>query len=128
LNWTLVSNLQYLDDYSARTPEDLNPVAFTAIMAAVTNEPGITLTRLRNAVDKRYSDDINWMLLTERLYVDLERERLDDPGKVQVFPDSETSQIAQIVRRDLADPVPSHPRDVLIKVVLHADRGQRHGR
>ena len=81
VNWTLFSNLEFLHEYLAAEDEPVSANSL-ALLDRVRHQQGITLADLLH----EQSTDAVYLLIAQRqLYVDLQRERLVEPARVQVY-------------------------------------------
>jgi putative transposase len=94
----LVRNFEYLDDYYRRwaTPPDLAPDTVARILAAVSDEPGISKRRLAQLESPFDMDILHWLIVLGKIYVDLRRCPLADDEYVHVYRDSDQAQIYEL--------------------------------
>src|SRR6266851_1108760 len=110
VDWTLLANLDFLADFFAGQCPDPAAPAIAALVAAVRQEPGITLRDVLSlANDKGLAADMVYALLVDRhLVVDLKAQRLSAPESVVVFGDAE-AQVAWHLQQRRAGLCPSLP-------------------
>lgn len=98
LDPTLVSNFEYLDDYYRRwaTPPDLVPDTVAQILAAVSDEPGISKRQLAHLEPPIDMDILHWLIVLGKIYVDLRRCPLADDEHVHIYCDSDQAQIYEL--------------------------------
>jgi hypothetical protein len=88
ISWTLQRNFRWLEDYLGLDGLKVDGEVSQAVLALVTDKQGITLAELLQQADP---DDINTLIATSQLYVDLEAAPLAEPDRVQVFSDQVTA-------------------------------------
>jgi putative transposase len=96
INWTLYRNRQFLRSYVNQgycVTEEIT----RSLQATVVAHPGITLLELIQAVSESSMDDINALIATRQLYVDLEQEPLAEPDRVHLFENAAIAQAYAIV-------------------------------
>lgn len=91
LDIILYSNITYLHGYERH---NVTEKSRQEILETVQNEPGITLFYL---CQKHNADDINRMIQTGELYVDLHKYRLSDPDFALVFSDELTGKALDMI-------------------------------
>jgi putative transposase len=86
IDWVLARNTIFLEDYFRRI-ESLVVKEDSAIevLDIVSEDAGILLADLLDQIKKASSDDIYTLITTERLYVNLSKIPLAEPGRVRVF-------------------------------------------
>lgn len=91
IDWVKYRNLKYLKDYldrrylvSEEIEENLNKI--------VTTQPGISLAQLLHKARIATSDDINALIATNKLYVDLSAVSLTEQERVHIFRDQVTAE------------------------------------
>ena len=89
INWVKYRNYQYLKSYiHKKYSASINEASF--ILEIVASQPGITYSDL--LLNKEISaDDINALIASKEIYVDLENTPLAEPEKVHIFRDKDTS-------------------------------------
>jgi putative transposase len=88
INWVLTRNTIYLEDYFRRIESLIvEDDAATELLAIVEEKPGIFLADLLDHIKKASADDIYILIITERLYVNLNAKPLAEPDQVRVFRD-----------------------------------------
>ncbi len=90
-DWTYLRNLRFLEEYlRGPRPEVATEVA-ESVRTAVMRQPGMTLLELLCSQPEAIADDIYFLIVTDQIYVDLTRQALATPSRVQVFLDRETA-------------------------------------
>lgn len=101
INWTFYRNRQFLKSYQSQ-----GYIADEAIIVELQNivvsNPGITLTELEQLASNGNVDDINSLIASHQLFVDLEKELLAEPEQVHIFRDSKIAQAYQFAKPCLA--------------------------
>jgi putative transposase len=115
IDWVRYRNLKYLKDYldksylvSEEVEESLNKV--------VTTQPGISLTQLVQKSQIATIDDINALIATKKLYVDLSAVSLTEQERVHIFRDQVTAEAYVTAALNYSQPVTSSLQTVDIKV------------
>ncbi len=99
INWVEQRNWAFLADYVRADCPPVNPQACALILAMVEGNPGVTLARLQQLVRPlATADDINILIATARIYVDLDTYPLADADDVPVFRDEEMARAYAVVR------------------------------
>jgi putative transposase len=96
INWTLYRNRQFLRSYlnqGYRVAEEVTQ----SIQATVGAHPGMTMIELIQTVSESNIDDINTLIATRQLYVDLEQELLVEPDRVHLFENAAIAQAYTVV-------------------------------
>ena len=107
VNWTAQRNWAYLADYCRADCPAVRPEVAALVEALVEAEPGISLTRLlKRAGPSATADDLNRLVATARLYVDLGAAVLAEPDYVRVFRDGETARAYAIITQTAPAPGP----------------------
>jgi putative transposase len=96
INWTLHRNRQFLRSYLIQG-YSVDEEVSTALQAAVCEHPGITFTELIQSVSTSNADDINALIATQQIYVDLKKELLAEPERVHLFQDSRIAEAYAVV-------------------------------
>lgn len=92
IDWTLQRNLLFLEDYLRADCPMVGDQAALAILAVVTQTPGIRLDGLLGQLVSARSDDVYALIATGRLVVDVHAAPLAEPERVRVFRDAETAR------------------------------------
>ena len=115
IDWVRYRNLKYLKGYidenylvSGELEESLNKI--------VTTHPGINLTQLLQKAQAANIDDINALIATNKLYIDLSAVSLTEQERVHVFRDQVTAEAYVTARLNYSQPVTSSLQTVNIKV------------
>lgn len=92
INWVYQRNLDYLEDYYRGNAAHVEESARSAILSAVAAEPGITLeTLFKRVEDSATRDDVQMLIATDAIYVDLHRHDIVEFDQVPVYPDRDTA-------------------------------------
>jgi putative transposase len=113
INWVLVRNLCYLDDYRRGEPVGFDAQDRALAIACVSACPGVSLDQLiRRMATPGAIDCVHSMIAHREIYVDLRAASLTDPSSVRVFRDQEsatcggaTSRRARLVHIDVGSSV-----------------------
>ena len=98
INWIAQRNWAFLADYFRADCPTVDQAALAAILAIVERDPGVTVARLQERVATiATADDINILIATARIYVDLQTYALAEPEYAPVFRDEEMAQAYAIV-------------------------------
>lgn len=89
IDWIKYRNRQFLKSYIEKNYQIRDEVA-AFVKSIVTSQPGITYLKLLQ-YQKVSPDDINALLATEELYIDLSAAPLAEPEKVHIFRNKETA-------------------------------------
>lgn len=105
INWTYQRNLEYLEDYLRANSPMVEEGARQAIISLVSSEPGITLEALFHRVEGAANrDDVQIMIATEEIIVDLYRWDITEFDKARAYPDRDTaSAYRQVIETPSAD-------------------------
>jgi transposase InsO family protein len=90
IDWIKYRNRQFLKSYTEQKYQIKSSVA-TFIKSLVTSQPGITYFNLLQYQTVN-PDDLNALIATEELYIDLSAAPLAEPEKVHIFRNRETAQ------------------------------------
>ena len=96
-NWTLQRNLNFLDDYFRNPSPSVEESARKSITSLVSEQTGITLAELLDLADEYTADDIYQLILSNKVYVDLEASLLVEARRVKVFPNLQTAKAYELV-------------------------------
>ncbi|WP_283153618.1 TnsA endonuclease N-terminal domain-containing protein [Guptibacillus hwajinpoensis] len=92
INWNLHRNFIFLDDFLRRKNQlSVNSKSLNDIKKVVFSEAGITLKQLiEESTNNNFNaDDVYVSVLTDKIYVDLNKSVLADPSSVKVFLNTE---------------------------------------
>ena len=90
INWTAQRNWAYLTDYFDGSCPTVDHATLRRVLSVVAQEPGIRLAQLQERLSGLVSaDDLNILIATARLFVDLGIYALAEPEYVPVFRDPE---------------------------------------
>lgn len=101
INWKFQRNADFLFDYFVDDPTEVSSDAVERITALVRAEPGISYDKLTN-IDDINPDDVNMLIATNRIYVDLEKELLADSKETHIFVDENTAKAHVVQLRALS--------------------------
>ena len=90
IDWIKYRNRQFLKSYTEQKYQIKSSVA-AFVKSLVTSQPGITYFKLLQ-YQTVSPDDLNTLLATEELYIDLSAAPLAEPEKVHIFRDQETAE------------------------------------
>jgi hypothetical protein len=90
INWIFVENFVWLEDYFTNKPLNVKPAVSSIIQTLVRAKPGISITEIREHVPEATADDLNILIATRQIFVDLEKYLLPLPDRVKVFIDQDT--------------------------------------
>ncbi len=89
INWTTQRNWTFLADYVEGSCPEVGEDALVRVLAVIEDEPGIRLARLQQRLAGLVTaDDLNVLIATARIYVDLGAYALAEPAYVPVFRDT----------------------------------------
>jgi len=98
INWMEQRNWAFLADYLGVDCPPVSSEAVAAIVTIVENNPGVTLARLLEQVKSlATTDEVNVLIATTRIYVDLRSYALAEPDAVPVFRDATMAQACTII-------------------------------
>ncbi|HEY9696298.1 MAG TPA: Mu transposase C-terminal domain-containing protein [Trichocoleus sp.] len=97
INWVFIENFIWLEDYFNDRPLDVVAPVVSAVQSLVSAEPGITLTEIRERLGEVTVDDLNIMVATRQIFVDLEKHRLPLPQQVKVFIDQDSYNYYKLI-------------------------------
>src|SRR6266567_1080758 len=109
IDWTIYSNLRFLQQYLRGPRSDIPSDTVTAIQTTVMTYSGITLLDLLHILPAGTADDVYFLIVTDHLYVDLAHARLEEPERVQVFLDRKVAEkhAAMAISTSASYPCPS---------------------
>lgn len=93
LNFCLCDNIRFLLDYRNRPRPEADENRDHEIIEIVDRKIGITLDQLIPPLGPFNADDIYWLVVTKRIYIDLARAPLRYPTRCLVFPDKQISDM-----------------------------------
>jgi putative transposase len=85
INSVFVRNFVWLEDYFQKKQLQVEENLTSAILTTVKEQPGINLSQIIQQVEKANIDDLNILIATNQVYVDLCNAFLGQPEQVQVF-------------------------------------------
>ena len=119
IDWTRYRNLKYLgkylDDYRGKkymVDEEIQD----HIKQLVKSHPGISLSQVLEKIEFGTIDDLNALIATEQIYVDLSAVSLTEQQKVNLFRDKATAQAYITANANYSEPVNSSLQTIDIKV------------
>jgi putative transposase len=93
INWVLVRNICYLEDYLRGEPVGFDSKDRELATACVSARPGVSLDELiRRMATPAAIDCVHSMIAHREIYVDLKAASLTDPALVQMFRDKESAK------------------------------------
>ena len=114
IDYTLISNLQYIEDYYLPSCPNVPDAIAEKISAVVNKNKPITLYSLIK--DHKFSaDHIYTMVAKGQLYINLSRCRIHNHDQVLVFPDYDTGQAFEWVKTTFDPNRPDNPAFILLK-------------
>lgn len=100
INWVEQRNWAFLADYFRADCPTVSDTACATILAVVESDPGVTLAQLQRRVAKiATADDVNILIATAQIYVDLRTYALAEPDYALVFRDEELARAYAVVAR-----------------------------
>jgi len=98
INWIEQRNWAFLADYFRADCPTVDETVRAALLAIVESDPGVTLAQLqRRAGTIATADDINILIATAQIYVDLRAYALAEPDYAPVFRDDEMARAYAVV-------------------------------
>ena len=93
INWVLVRNICYLDDYLRGEPVGFDSKDRGLAIACISATPGISVDELlRRMATPAAVDCVHSMIARGEIYVDLKAASLTDPTRVRLFRDKESAK------------------------------------
>lgn len=92
IDWIVYRNCRFLQQYRRGPRVSVSSDIVAAIRDIVMRHPGITLFDLLQTLKTGVADDVYFLIVTDQLYVDLAHTLLEEPEKVQVFPDQKVAE------------------------------------
>ena len=100
IDWTFQRNIQYLEDYWRFDAAAVAPAIRETVIAEVAAAPGLLLNELLGRTTGVASrDDIQRLIATGDVFVDLRAAGVMEPEKVRVFPSRETALAYRRIER-----------------------------
>jgi transposase InsO family protein len=96
ISWVLIRNLNLLMPCYVSYDDSQNESLHQRVGSVVNDEPGITMANLLQQVEGTTNGDILGLIVSKKIYVDLEAAFLGEPEKVQVF---RSQEVAILCRR-----------------------------
>ena len=119
IDWTRYRNLKYLgkylDDYLGKkyvVDEEIQD----HIKGVVESHSGISLSQVLEKIELGTIDDLNALIATEKVYVDLSAVSLTEQQNVKIFRDEATAQAYITANANYSEPVNSSLQTIDIKV------------
>lgn len=92
INWILVRNISYLEDYLRGEPVGIDSKDRELAIGCISTSPGLSLDELiRRMASAAAVDCVHSMIARREIYVDLKAATLTDPTHVRVFRDKESA-------------------------------------
>jgi putative transposase len=111
IDWTVYRNFRFLQQYRRGPHASMPSGTAAAIRDTVMRHPGIALRDLLQTLKAGTADDVYFLIVMDQLYVDLAHTLLEEPEKVQVFPDEKVAQTHATMH---ASSPPSYPRPAIL--------------
>lgn len=92
IDWIVYRNCRFLQQYRRGPRVEVSSDTVAAIRDIVMRHPGIALFDLLQTLKTGTADDVYFLIVTDQLYVDLAHTLLEEPEKVQVFPDQKVAE------------------------------------
>jgi hypothetical protein len=93
INWIEQRNWIFLADYFRTDCPRVSEAVLAAVQAIVESDPGVTLARLQQRSAKvATADELNILIATAQIYIDLRRYALAEPDYALVFRDEELAR------------------------------------
>jgi transposase InsO family protein len=110
INWTYQRNVEFLEDYHRADTPMVSEAARSAVLSLLASEPGITLENLFGRVgDEATRDDVQMLIASEEIYVDLHRYEIAEADKARVYPDADTAAAyAQVIETPPGERLTGH--------------------
>ncbi|MEH2158872.1 TnsA endonuclease N-terminal domain-containing protein [Nostoc sp.] len=96
IDWIKYRNIKYLKGYLDKQYL-VSEETSNAVLTVVNSNPGITFAQLREQVNIASVDDINALIASEKIYIDISSSPLIEQEKVHVFRDKITAEAYAIV-------------------------------
>lgn len=100
VNEIRLRNTVYLGDFYHPDCQPITETAAEIILNRVINDPGILLSDLLTTLEGATSADIYKLIVSERIYVDLETDLLPEPDRVRCYRDIHIAQAYKIRTAD----------------------------
>lgn len=111
INWIEQRNWAFLADYFRADCPTVDKTVLAMVRAIVEIDPGVTVARLQQRVaTSATADDINIVIATAQIYVDLRTYALAEPEYAPVFRDEAMAQAYAIVTKTPASRTIDAPR------------------
>jgi putative transposase len=91
VSWVFQENVTYLDDYWRYEYPEINPSIVASVQQLVSEQRGISLAELLAADTGATADDINALIASQSVYVNLYRARFSNPHDVKIFESRDTA-------------------------------------
>ncbi|MDZ8052206.1 MAG: DDE-type integrase/transposase/recombinase [Aulosira sp. ZfuVER01] len=88
-------NWIWLEPYFQQKQQFSEKFIFQSILDQVQTQPGITYSQLLISIDSTNPDDLNWLIATEKIFINFDTATLAEPDKVRVFSTKELAQAYQ---------------------------------
>jgi len=91
IGWVLQRNMIFLEDYYQADEPEIRDSSAKVVLLKVSTQPGITLNQLYQYAEGVSHDEINFLIATEQIYVDLNAAPLVEPERCFVFRDKHSA-------------------------------------
>ncbi len=92
IDWIVYRNYRFLQQYQRGPHVSVSSDTVAAIRNIVMRHPGIALFDLLQTLKTGAADDVYFLIVADQLYVDLAHTLLEEPEKIQVFPDQKVAE------------------------------------
>ncbi|MBD2461660.1 DDE-type integrase/transposase/recombinase [Oscillatoria sp. FACHB-1407] len=116
ISWVFQQNFVWLEDYIGLEASSVSDEASQAVVAKVETETGITLAELLQQAEGFNADDVYTLIVTDQLYVDLERFKLAEPETVRIFLNKELALAFDRITSICPSSIPTSLHNVQIAV------------
>ncbi|BAY33694.1 integrase, catalytic region [Nostoc carneum NIES-2107] len=89
INSIFIRNFVWLEDYFQNKQLEIDEVVTSTIFSLLKTQPGISLAEIIHRVEEVSIDDLNILIATNQIYVDLNNAFLGKPEQVKVYTDEE---------------------------------------
>jgi transposase InsO family protein len=97
-----LQNIQFLADYFGADLDPVPPDIRKKVNEAVQIEQGISLHDLRERCNVTSADQLNQLIASDQLYVDLKAALLSDPRRVRIFSCREAAETIELLTQGLS--------------------------
>ncbi len=89
INSVFIRNFIWLEDYFQNKPLEVDEVVTSAVFRLLKAQPGISLAEIIHDIEEATVNDLNILIATDQIYVDLNNAFLGNSEQVKVFIDEE---------------------------------------